>query len=135
MSYRETSEFGTIKISDSVPGAALRRVIADMEGRAVLSTPKGRPIRFSARAAGDEYSFIETEYVDGSVDITVYIIVRFGVSIQTVVREVAGGVRAELARVLDIKPNLVRVVITGVQSQNLSKRNIVMETYADDESD
>ncbi|MDR2610531.1 MAG: Asp23/Gls24 family envelope stress response protein [Clostridiales Family XIII bacterium] len=131
MSYKETTEFGTIKINDAVPGGAVRRVIADMEGRVLLSTPKGRPIRPPARAANDDYSFIETEYADGSVDVTIYIILRFGGSIQAAVQEVAAGVRAELPNVLGLKPDLVRIVVTGVQSQNLSKRNIVTETYAD----
>jgi uncharacterized alkaline shock family protein YloU len=122
--YKETTEFGTIKISDSVPGSAVKRVVANMEGRVLLSTPKGRQ-------SGDEHSFIVTEYADGRVDITLYIILRFGVSIQTVARELADGVRAEIPRVLGISPNLIRIVITGLQARNLSRRNIVVETYAD----
>jgi hypothetical protein len=131
MIYKESTEFGSISFGDIVPGNAVKRVALGMDGKLLLSNPKGKPLRSSGKPFGDDYSFIETEYKDGSVDITLYVILRFGVSIAGAARELDEGVRREVAAVIAVPPNLVKVVITGVLSKNLSKRNIVLETYAD----
>jgi uncharacterized alkaline shock family protein YloU len=134
MIYKETTEFGSVSFGDTLPGNAVKRVVLGMDGKFLLSSPKGKQLRSSGRPHGDDYSFIETEYVDGSVNITLYVILRFGISIASAVHELDEAVRHEIASVLAIEPNRVRIVVTGVLSKNLSKRNIAVETYADTET-
>jgi uncharacterized alkaline shock family protein YloU len=134
MIYKESTEFGSIGFGDTVPGNVVKRVVSGMDGKLLLSNPKGKILRSSGKPFGDDYSFIETDYKNGSVDITLYVILRFGVSITGAANELDEGVRREIANVTCMRPNRVKIVITGVLSKNLSKRNIVVETYADAKS-
>jgi hypothetical protein len=134
MIYKERTEFGSIGFGDTVPGNAVKRVVSGMDGKLLLSNPKGKPLRSSGKPFGDDYSFIETYYKNGCVNITLYVILRFGVSITVAVNELDEGVRREVAAITSMRPNRVKIVITGVLSKNLSKRNIMVETYADAKS-
>jgi uncharacterized alkaline shock family protein YloU len=129
--YKENTEYGGISYGDAVPGSIVKRIVRDMEGRILLSTPKGKPLKLEGRTAADESGFIETEYAGGRLDMTVYVITRFGVSIQAAAAELTAGIRREAPGILGVKPDRIQIVITGVLSKNLSRRNVTVETYAD----
>jgi uncharacterized alkaline shock family protein YloU len=102
-----------------------------MDGRAILADTKGRMRKGAAKPNSDDVSFIEVKRDRDAMDITLYIVVKFGAGIQRVATEISDSARAEILRMTGIHVDCVRVVVTGVVSRNFKKRHIEVVSHAD----
>ncbi|MDR1953222.1 MAG: Asp23/Gls24 family envelope stress response protein [Clostridiales Family XIII bacterium] len=131
MQITETTGLGTIRYSKQIIGDIIRHIVERMDGRAILADTKGRMRKGAAKPNSDDVSFIEVKRDRDAMDITLYIVVKFGAGIQRVATEISDSARAEILRMTGIHVDCVRVVVTGVVSRNFKKRHIEVVSHAD----
>ena len=131
MLYNEKTEIGTIKYDVQIIGNIVKKIVFDMNQGIQFATSKGRPLKVSELPGVDDNGFLDVSIEDGNIDIEIYIIIRFGTSINNVAEEITAGLRRFVPEITGLTPNLVNVVIKGVISKNSSKRNIEVKSYAD----
>jgi uncharacterized alkaline shock family protein YloU len=100
-----------------------------MDGRVFLSDPKGRMRKSVGKPTGDDVSFLDLKREEGVMEMTLYVVVKFGAGIRRAATEISESSRDEIARITGLSVDKVTVVVTGVLSKNLSKRHIEVIGY------
>jgi len=131
MLYTENTGFGSVGFGAHVLGYIVKHAFEGMNGRFRASDPKGRTPRGAAKPNSDDLSFLKAEINDGMVDLTVYAVIRFGAGIKVSAAALTDAIRAEVPLVTGLNVNRMTVVITGILSKNISRRNIEVTTYAE----
>ena len=75
----------------------------------------------SVMPGNDEVVFVETP--EGA-DITVYVVINFGVSIHDSTEKIRNYIFDNVEKVMGERPNRVKIVVTGVQSREIARRHI-----------
>ena len=135
MLYDEKTDFGIIKFDRQIIGNIVKKIVFEMDGRVLFANVKGRPIKTSENPSVDDFAFLDAVSSNGkTVDIKLYIVVKFGNSIAMAADEIATGLRDLVPKITGLVPDEINVVVKGVISKNFSKRNIEVKSYADDSS-
>jgi len=129
MAYHESNEYGRIRIGRSVIESVCVRVIDGFEGRILVSDPKGRLKQSGATRAEDASGFARARLRSGKLDIKLFMIVQFGVSMRDAAKALAGRLREVFPEQTGLEVGLVTMVFVGTLSEKLTKRNI---TFIDD---
>lgn len=61
---------------------------------------------------------------EDGIEISVYIVVRFGISIKMITEKIIDQIYANVEKIMGQKPKKVTVIITGTISKNIAKRHI-----------
>jgi uncharacterized alkaline shock family protein YloU len=131
MLFKETTEFGIIRYDRHIIGNIIRRVVGQMNGRAILSDSKGRMRKgVTAKPNSDDISFMELKREKEVIDLTLYIVIKFGAGIRHTATEISAMLRTEITKITGMSVGEIKVVITGVLSKNLSKRHIEVTDHA-----
>jgi len=123
--FEINTDFGKLTITRSVIAEMVMKAVEDTEGKAFISNSKGRIYNTTGRLkVFDGTEFVEVTKSGNSVDIRFYVVVKFGTSIAAVTNQMIDTVQSEMVAITGIEPNSVSVVVTGVMSKNIAKRNI-----------
>jgi uncharacterized alkaline shock family protein YloU len=125
MIYQEENKNGKIKIGRAVIEGVCARVIDEMDGRLIVSDPKGRLRKGAREAAEDETGFARARLRAGVLDLKLFLIVRFGVSIRETAEELVGRLREEFPKQTGIGAGLITMVFVGTLAERLRRRNIM----------
>ena len=127
--FEITNELGQIHFSKNV----IYRICSDAAastGDARIQNYKGRyttkkPGLLNAfTPAEEDLDDILIEESEGAVRITIYIVVRFGVSISGIANDMIDYVYREVESVFGVRPACVTVIVTGTASKTIAKRRI-----------
>jgi len=129
MTYHEENESGRIRIGRGVIEGVCARVIDGFEGRILVSDPKGRMKQAGATRAEEVGGFARARIRAGKLDIKLYLIVMFGISMRDSAKALAKALREEFPVQTGLEVGLVTMVFVGTLSEKLTKRDI---TYVDD---
>ncbi|MDR2156916.1 MAG: Asp23/Gls24 family envelope stress response protein [Clostridiales Family XIII bacterium] len=130
MLFTETTGLGTIRYDQHIIGNIIRHVVAETDGAALLSDPKGRIRRNPGKPDNDDVSFMELKRTKEALDIRCCVVVKFGAGIQRTASVISGAVRREVSRITGETVGTVTIVVTGVLAKNLSKRHIEVTAHA-----
>ncbi len=72
---------------------------------------------------------------DSSVDIRIFVVVKFGISIGHVTERLIEKVKKALKDLLSQEPKSIAVVVTGTISKKIAKRNIEITMKNEDYKD
>ena len=110
--YKEETEFGKIIINENTIFQMILPEIEEYSRNLYVSNSKGkRTNKF----------FIENK--DG-VEVKINIVVKFGTSIQKVTEDIISIVYDQLSLITGLKVKKITVVVVGVVSKKLAKRNV-----------
>ena len=123
--YQEKNQNGKIKIGRAVIEDVCALVIDSMDGKLIVSDPKGRLRKGAREAAEDETGFVKARLRAGVLDLKLFLIVRFGVSIRDTAEELVAQLRKEFPVQTGIGIGLVTVVFVGTLADKLRRRNIM----------
>jgi hypothetical protein len=101
------------------------RVIDGMDGRLIVSDPKGHLRKGALDEPEDQTGFARARLRAGVLDIKLYLIVRFGVSIRETAEELVSRLRAEFPKQTGVDAGLVTMVFVGTLAEKLRRRNIL----------
>ncbi|MDR1042396.1 MAG: Asp23/Gls24 family envelope stress response protein [Clostridiales Family XIII bacterium] len=132
MLYKEKTGRGRIKYDENIIGAIARRAIAGTGGRAAPSDAKGRQIKGEGVSGAADDTIVDAAFADGALSAKMYILVRFGSSISKVCEDIDRDFRAAVPGVIGAEVGELTIVVKGLLSKNVSKRNIEVKTYAGD---
>ena len=127
MPFHEENENGRIRIGRGVIEGVCARVVDRFEGRILVSDQRGRLKHSGAESAEYEKGFARARIRDGKLDIKLFLIVQFGMSISGSAEELAIALKKEFPAVTGIEVGLVTMVFVGTLAEKLSKRNIIFE--------
>jgi hypothetical protein len=96
-----------------------------MDGRLIVSDPKGRLRKGAKEAAEDETGCARARLRAGVLDLKLYLIVRFGTSIREAAEELVLGLRGEFPKQTGVGVGLVTMVFVGTLAEKLRRRNIM----------
>lgn len=127
---KKKTKFGDIHFSQNVINRIVINAIQSCNGKAELNNYRGKyknmvPGLASRMNLYDEGAGgIQLSKEDEGMNITVYIIVRFGVSIKSITKKIIDYIYEYMEKILNEKPKKVTVIVTGTLSKNIAKRHI-----------
>ena len=125
MFYKLETEDGYISIEKTVIGKIIIEEVKKFDGKVLISNHKGRVPGIVSKIGGlDDISHLEILMGTKGLDVRVYIVIRFGSSIGRVTNQLIDGIQENIKELTGIEANSVAVIVTGIISKLLSKRNI-----------
>ncbi|MEA4987017.1 MAG: Asp23/Gls24 family envelope stress response protein [Anaerovorax sp.] len=125
MLYKIQTENGTITVFKEAIVAIISRVMEQFDGKVLIANQKGRISNLMAKIGGKEDGgTIEITNGKKGLDIRIYVLIRFGSSINKTTELIIDQIKTEVEKGTDIPVNSVSVVITGVVSKQVARRNI-----------
>lgn len=127
--YEEKNEYGNITISDSVIANIIIEEIAKYNGRVLITNSKGKSVsRLYKTMGGSPATNIETVIDEnGLLSIKFYIVLKFGMSIKHSTEYIIDDIAKEIELATGKLPKKITVVVSGVLSKRLARRNIEVE--------
>ena len=124
MFYETDSNIGKITLDNAVLGSIIKREAAAMEGRIILCSPKGKPVKTAQKKGDDDGSFFDFTWVDDSLELNVYVIMKLGGSINTLAENLNANLNSKIRELSGVKSSSITVNIKGMLSKNISVRDI-----------
>ena len=120
-----TDKMGKIGFDPSVFAAIAADTAMGFYGRVFFTTPKGRPVKLSGSGT-EKLNFINvTENENNNtVNVEVFMILKFGTSISWFTKEYARRLRIESEEITGITVDEVIINITGIRSKRTAKREL-----------
>lgn len=130
--YKEKTEYGNILIADTAIHKLVESVIENHKGKVFLTNSKGKRMNKVYRSVrGDQSSDVHVYTHHGKPVICVYLIIKFGLSIKDTTDKLTEELRQAYNNAMGEDPWKIKIVITGVMSKKLAKRNVEVETTYD----
>lgn len=125
MLYKEENEKGSIVIEKAVITKIISEVVSEFNGKVVISNYNNKARTFYAKiGVSDDANSMDISMGEQGMDIKLYVVVKFGTSINMVTNQLINNIHAKIAEYINIEPNSVTVVVTGMISKNIARRNI-----------
>lgn len=120
------TEYGDIQIDTYAIGSLIVKIADHYRGRLHLTSRKGRRVawlyRFTDAAEIDNMVLDFDE--EGRISIKVYVMILFGVSISGITQDFLDKIEEAVELALGQKPRRTTVVVTGLLSKQVARRNI-----------
>ena len=127
MSIVKTTELGEVKISDEIVAQIISDSMtaegikdkiwpATVHGRQIGRLPKIVDAEFASNVVIDRLD-------DGSIHLEFSVIVKFGISLKKITKELADLVSDNMKYTLGVTPSKITINIAGVKSKQVAKRN------------
>ncbi len=125
MLYKEESQSGSIIIEKAVIAKIISESVAQFNGKVMISNYKSKATTFAVKfGVTDEINNMDISMGEKGLDIKIYIVVKFGTSIGMVTNTLINDIHSKVCKFTSIEPNSVAIVVTGMVSKNIAKRNI-----------
>lgn len=125
MFYKLENDEGYITIEKPVIGKIIIEEVKTFNGRVLISTHKGKVPGIVSKIGGaDDMSYLEITTGTKGLDVRVYIVIKFGTSIGLVTNQLIDGIQEKIKEYTGIEANSVAVIVTGMISKQIAKRNI-----------
>lgn len=109
---------GDIRFSKSVIERIIEDAAASCGGNVAVFNFKSK---YMTVIPNNHFTFKESS---GGVEITVYIVVRFGASIKKYAKRMMDYIYDTVEKVMGERPKSVKIIVTGVRSREIAKRHI-----------
>lgn len=135
------TEIGEIRFSTNVIKKIVIDAVHQTEGKAYIYHYKGKYQNAMTGIAsrmtlyngdrGDAGS-IDVADTETGLQITVYLVMQFGASIRTSCIHIIHYIFDNVEKIMEAPPEAVRVIVTGVESNEIAKRNLEYSMRADE---
>ena len=123
--YTLETESGSISIDKIVIGKIITETVDKFHGKVLISNHKGKVSGFVSKFGGiDEVNNMEINFGKNGLDIRLYIVIRFGTSINMVTEHLIQNIKKDIEEYIAIEANSVAVVVSGMFSKQVVRRNI-----------
>lgn len=125
MLYKEETENGSIIIEKAVIAKIVTETVFQFNGKVLISNYKNKATTFAAKiGVTDDINNMDIAMGEKGLDIKLYIVVKFGTSIGMVTNTLINDIHDKVYELTSIEPNSVAIVVTGMISKNIARRNI-----------
>lgn len=124
MLYKIDTEVGVMSIEKGVIGSIVTDILDRQDGKVWISNHKGRILGRMARISGiDPVDYMEISMDGEELQIKIYLILRFGMSIRTISQQLIDEIKEAVLTHTGITSHIT-IVINGLLSKQVAKRNI-----------
>lgn len=125
MFYREVNQIGAISVNKAVIDEIIADAFRPYEGKVWLGNYKGSVSDMKVRL-GNYNSLAETvvKMTEKGLFIRLYVMMRFGQSINEMTAGIMENLAFSLMEYMEIPIYNIEIVVTGMLSKNVAKRNI-----------
>lgn len=125
MLYRNENEHGSIILEKAVFAKIVTETVAQFNGKVLISNYKNKATTFAAKiGVTDDISNMDIGMGEKGLDVKLYIVVKFGTSIGMVTNTLIKDIHDKIYEFTSVEPNSVAIVVTGMISKNIARRNI-----------
>lgn len=132
--YSIETKYGKVIITRNTIGKIVLDAVKAKKGKVYLSNHKGKSMGFLSRKLSgmEEISNIDISFNNNKIEIKLYVIVKFGISISKITNEIIEQIEKDIVEFCDEPPESIIMVVTGTISKKIAKRHIeVMKRYGD----
>ncbi len=123
MIYKIEFNEGYISIDKAVIGRIVAKAVSRFNGRVWISNHKGKIIGLRHKRA-DVSDHMDINMGKKGLDLRIYVVIRFGSSISMITEQLIHDIKTDLEKYIRIEANSIALVVTGLISKQISKRNI-----------
>lgn len=124
------TKLGNIHFSHNIINKIVMNAVDARDGKAILLNYKGKYMNVVPGIASkinlydEEVGSIEILETEESIELKVYVVLRFGASIKKVTGEIIDDIYTSFEGMLGKSPGKITVVVTGILSKNIARRHI-----------
>ncbi|MDD2217057.1 MAG: Asp23/Gls24 family envelope stress response protein [Eubacteriales bacterium] len=118
--YQVKNKKGTVSLNKNIIGNIVIEAMSEYQDRVFLCNQKGKMLYQDPRNA----SMMDIAFDDKNFTVKFYILMRFGTSINTITNKIIDKIYEDTQSILGICPQKVTVVVSGIISKQIVKRNI-----------
>lgn len=127
--FEMKTEWGEIRFSKNVITRIVTQAVESCRGNATIMNYRGKykgvPGFFSRLTPKNvESGDIVIEETEEGLVLTVYIVIRFGASLNNTVDQIIDRIYDDTEDVLDLRPAQVKVIVTGTASRDIARRHL-----------
>lgn len=108
------TKLGKIHFSQNIMNRIISNAVESCKGKVMLQNYRG----------GINAGSVEFIQHDDGYELKVYIVIRFGTSIKQMTSQIINNIYENTEKIIGQKPQKVTVMVTGVLSRNIARRNI-----------
>jgi hypothetical protein len=125
MIYQKDTNIGQISVAKNVVTEIIYKAVRVFGNNVVVDNyAKSSNKLYYKMSGGADSNAIEITNSESGIAIKIYIMVKFGTSISKVSKLIISEVNEGFAKTFGMKPSSTEVIITGVFSKNVVRRNI-----------
>ncbi len=117
--YSKKTEWGELAVAQSVFGRIAAEAAKPFGNRLQFCNARGKAV-----SSSDNGSFLEISEENGRPIIKVYVLIRFGAGITRITNGMIERIGEQTETLLGVSPESISVIVKGVFSKNVAKRNI-----------
>ncbi|NLD18789.1 MAG: Asp23/Gls24 family envelope stress response protein [Clostridiales bacterium] len=124
------TKLGEINFSQNAINKIVVAAVEQCDGKAGLMNFKGKYVSNVTGIASmmnlydEESESIQFREDEDGLELEIYIVVHFGISIKKITEKIIDYIYKNIEEMLEIKPQKVTVLVTGVMSKNIAKRHV-----------
>lgn len=123
--YKIETSAGNISMEKAVVGKIIWEIIEEFQGKVLLSHYKGKASSLVAKIGGiDDLSYMDIDMGPDGLDLKIYVVIKFGTSIKLVTKTILEKGKQNLEEFTGMKVNGISIVVTGMFSKQIVRRNI-----------
>ena len=120
------NENGSININRRIIEKIVKYTIAKYPEVISLTNSKGQISNIVSRIADDSH-LVDVTNQDTDITVKVYIIMKFGVSINNTTQKIINEIKKNIHEAINIMPDTVYIFIKGIKAKKIAKRDIVIK--------
>lgn len=130
--FKETTDFGEIVISDDAISEIVLSEIRKYKNSIYITNSKGkRTSKVYKSVGGSSATNIDIISENNVIEIKMYLIFKFGMSIKKTTEELMENIRKQIELATGKNPKSITIVITGMASKKIARRNIEVKKVYD----
>lgn len=130
--FKETTNFGEIVISDDAISEIVLSEIRKYKNNIYITNSKGkRTSKVYKSVGGSSATNIDIISENNVIEIKVYLIFKFGMSIKKTTEGLMENIRKQIKLATGKNPKSITIVITGMASKKIARRNIEVKKVYD----
>ncbi len=130
--FKETTNFGEIVISDDAISEIVLSEIRKYKNNIYITNSKGkRTSKVYKSVGGSSATNIDIISENNVIEIKMYLIFKFGMSIKKTTEELMENIRKQIELATGKNPKSITIVITGMASKKIARRNIEVKKVYD----
>lgn len=128
MLHKFETDQGSIFIDRAVISKIIIEAMEQFRGKAWISNHKGKILSSTSKSnMGDDKNYSEISIGEKGMDVRIYIVIRFGTSINKVTEQLITTIKNNIEEFVGIEANSIAIVVTGMISKQMARRNIVVK--------
>ena len=130
--YSCRTDLGEIEVGRTIMTDIILEAVSEMDGLVMVTNKKGKLQSTSARFRSDAADCIEFDVEDDRIQVLMYVVMRFGHSMQHLSEQLSDKIRKGIRKVTGVSTATVTIHVTGTMAKRIAPRDLEYRTDYED---